>query len=213
MCSPRMRVITILTVSTKEGSVSTNRGERWRCFGESYIHGCDGLWHGVLLSSDHFPSVQSPRSQTGLRCACTGCPNHGRSAHHRLSIQMADALQLALTAASPLWRGYIADVDCRWNVIAGSVDDRTEEERGLKVWCGDLQPDQLLMVPQPLKSSRFVIPKSRYGSIDSYISEDPRNRPEYNDNAFPHDKGVYNRLKTHGSLYCIQGRRRGTNEF
>lgn len=41
-------------------------------------------------------------------------------------------LQLALTAASPLWRGYIADVDCRWNVIAGSVDDRTEEERGLK---------------------------------------------------------------------------------
>lgn len=42
-------------------------------------------------------------------------------------------MQLALTAASPLWRGYIADVDCRWNVIAGSVDDRTEEERGLKV--------------------------------------------------------------------------------
>lgn len=42
-------------------------------------------------------------------------------------------LQLALTAASPVWRGYLADVDCRWNVIAGSVDDRTEEERGLKV--------------------------------------------------------------------------------
>lgn len=41
--------------------------------------------------------------------------------------------QLALTAASPVWRGYLADVDCRWNVIAGSVDDRTEEERGLKV--------------------------------------------------------------------------------
>lgn len=41
--------------------------------------------------------------------------------------------QLAITAASPLWRGYIADVDCRWDVVAGSVDDRTEEERGLKV--------------------------------------------------------------------------------
>jgi glutamate--cysteine ligase catalytic subunit len=53
-------------------------------------------------------------------------------------IQGAHSLQLALTAASPLWRGYIADVDCRWNVIAGSVDDRTEEERGLKVCCGDL---------------------------------------------------------------------------
>jgi len=42
-------------------------------------------------------------------------------------------LQLALTAASPVWRGFLADVDCRWNVIAGSVDDRTEEERGLQV--------------------------------------------------------------------------------
>ena len=135
-----MRVITILTVPTKESSVSTDRGKRWRCFGESHIHGCDGLWYGVLLSSDHFPSVQHPGSQTCLRCTCTGCPNHGRFVHCRLSTQKADAFQLALTAASPLWRGYIADVDCRWNVIAGSVDDRTEEERGLKVWCGDLQP-------------------------------------------------------------------------
>jgi len=71
--------------------------------------------------------------------------------------------------------------------------------------------EQLLMVPQPLKNSRFVIPKSRYGSINSYISEDPRNRPEYNDNPFPHDKDVYNRLKTHGSLYYIHGSRRYTN--
>jgi len=53
---------------------------------------------------------------------------HQRPFTHSLII-----LQLALTAASPVWRGYLADVDCRWNVIAGSVDDRTEEERGLKV--------------------------------------------------------------------------------
>lgn len=42
-------------------------------------------------------------------------------------------IQLALTAASPIWRGYLSDVDCRWNVIAGSVDDRTTEERGRSV--------------------------------------------------------------------------------
>lgn len=94
----------------------------------------------MLLSSDHIPSVQYPRSQAGLRCACTGRPNYGWSADCHSPIQGADALQLALTAASPFWRGYIADVDCRWNVIAGSVDDRTQEERGLKVWHGDLQP-------------------------------------------------------------------------
>lgn len=72
---------------------------------------------------------------------------------------------LALTAASPAWRGYLSDQDCRWNVIAGSVDDRTEEERGLK----------------PLEHNRYVIPKSRYDSIDCYISRRPEFRDEYND--------------------------------
>ncbi|KIL62572.1 hypothetical protein M378DRAFT_12774 [Amanita muscaria Koide BX008] len=89
---------------------------------------------------------------------------------------------LALTAASPLWRGYLADVDCRWNVIAGSVDDRTEEERGLK----------------PLKDNRFRIPKSRYDSVDLYISNDWMNRPEYNDTYAPYDEAILNRLKENG---------------
>ena len=40
---------------------------------------------------------------------------------------------MALTAAAPIYRGYLSDVDCRWNVIAGSVDDRTKEEYGLEV--------------------------------------------------------------------------------
>ncbi|KAG7098839.1 hypothetical protein E1B28_000743 [Marasmius oreades] len=89
---------------------------------------------------------------------------------------------LALTAASPIWRGYLADVDCRWNVIAGSVDDRTEEERGLK----------------PLVNDRYKIPKSRYDSVDLYISQSWMNRPEYNDNHLPIDEGIYDRLKAHG---------------
>jgi hypothetical protein len=40
---------------------------------------------------------------------------------------------LALSASSPIYRGYLSDIDCRWKVISMSVDDRTEEERGLKV--------------------------------------------------------------------------------
>ncbi|KAF8973058.1 glutamate-cysteine ligase catalytic subunit [Flammula alnicola] len=89
---------------------------------------------------------------------------------------------LALTAASPIWRGYLADVDCRWNVIAGSVDDRTKEERGLV----------------PLNEDRFIIPKSRYDSVDLYISNDWINRPEYNDNPLPYDQDIYDRLREHG---------------
>ncbi|CAH1980037.1 unnamed protein product [Acanthoscelides obtectus] len=63
-------------------------------------------------------------------------------------------IMLAFTAASPLHRGFVTDVDCRWNIISASVDCRTEEERGLK----------------PLKNNKFVIKKSRYDSIDCYIS-------------------------------------------
>lgn len=40
---------------------------------------------------------------------------------------------LALGAAAPSFKGYLADVDCRWRVLIGAADDRTEEERGLKV--------------------------------------------------------------------------------
>uniref|UniRef100_A0A8C7TE74 Glutamate--cysteine ligase n=1 Tax=Oncorhynchus mykiss TaxID=8022 RepID=A0A8C7TE74_ONCMY len=61
---------------------------------------------------------------------------------------------MALSAASPFYRGYVSDIDCRWGVISASVDDRTGEERGL----------------EPLKSNKFRILKSRYDSIDSYLS-------------------------------------------
>ena len=42
-------------------------------------------------------------------------------------------LKMALSAGTPILRGYLADLDCRWSVISGSVDDRTPEERGLEV--------------------------------------------------------------------------------
>ncbi|POS85394.1 glutamate-cysteine ligase-like protein, partial [Erysiphe pulchra] len=72
---------------------------------------------------------------------------------------------LALTAATPIYKGFLADTDVRWNQISASVDDRTLEELGQK----------------PLKSNRWRIPKSRYASNSTYISDDPRLRPEYLD--------------------------------
>lgn len=56
-----------------------------------------------------------------------------------LNIKRPDSPQMALSAASPFYRGFVSDIDCRWGVISASVDDRTQEERGLKVrvamWC------------------------------------------------------------------------------
>lgn len=85
-------------------------------------------------------------------------------------------IMLALTAASPAYRGYLTDVDCRWNVISASVDCRTKEERG----------------EVPLKNDRFRIYKSRYDSIDSYLS--PAGE-KYNDVPLVLDEKLYNRLR------------------
>lgn len=122
----------------------------------------------------------------GMGCCCLQvtfqCCNIDQSRRMYDALIPIGPIMLALTAASPLWRGYIADVDCRWNVIAGSVDDRTEEERGLK----------------PLEENRMQIPKSRYDSVDLYISEGWMNRPEYNDNPLPIDEALYDRMRKHG---------------
>lgn len=39
-------------------------------------------------------------------------------------------IMLALTAAAPIFKGFLAEQDVRWNVISGAVDDRTAEELG-----------------------------------------------------------------------------------
>lgn len=65
-------------------------------------------------------------------------------------------IMLALSAASPIFRGVLADVDTRWAVIGASVDCRTRQESG----------------QEPLTTDRFVIPKSRYASVSSYLTSD-----------------------------------------
>lgn len=63
---------------------------------------------------------------------------------------------MALTAATPAFRGYLVDTDCRWNIIKETTDCRTDGERG----------------EAPLKKNEQKIPRSRYDSIDSYMSPD-----------------------------------------
>ncbi|XP_068867528.1 glutamate--cysteine ligase catalytic subunit isoform X1 [Aphelocoma coerulescens] len=86
---------------------------------------------------------------------------------------------MALSAASPFYRGFVSDIDCRWGVISASVDDRTREERGL----------------EPLKNNHYRISKSRYDSIDSYLSECGE---KYNDIDLTIDKDIYEHLIKEG---------------
>ena len=74
-------------------------------------------------------------------------------------------------------------LNCRWSVISDSVDDRTAEERGIV----------------PLKNDRFRIHKSRYDSVDSYLSPEGR---KYNDIPLVYDKKILERL-VEGMSLCL----------
>lgn len=63
---------------------------------------------------------------------------------------------MALAAGAPAFRGYLVDTDCRWNIIKDLTDCRTDGERG----------------EASLKENEVRMPKSRYDSIDSYMSPD-----------------------------------------
>lgn len=88
-------------------------------------------------------------------------------------------IMMALSAGSPIFRGFLADVDCRWNTISAAVDCRTEEERGQK----------------PLKNNKRTIRKSRYDSIDSYLSCEGH---KYNDVDLEVDEAILKTLQDAG---------------
>lgn len=132
----------------------------------------------------------------GMGCCCLQLTfqatniNEARNLYDQLA-PMAP-IMLALTAASPAYRGYLSDQDTRWNVIAGSVDDRTPYERGLQPAPSDYTTD----------NSDVCIPKSRYDSIDSYLAiNDPllsANESHYNDTKLVVNTKILKRLKEAG---------------
>ncbi|KAL4954342.1 glutamate-cysteine ligase-domain-containing protein [Aspergillus filifer] len=104
----------------------------------------------------------------------------GRKLYDQLS--PLGPILLALTAATPIYKGFLVDTDVRWNQIGNAVDDRTKEE------LGEL----------PLKNDRWRIPKSRYASNSTYISQDPRLRQEYLDPDLIVDTEIKSHLMSNG---------------
>ncbi|BDD61032.1 Zn finger-containing GTPase- Activating Protein for ARF [Monascus purpureus] len=104
----------------------------------------------------------------------------GRKLYDQLS--PLGPILLALTAATPIYKGFLVDTDVRWNQISRAVDDRTREELG----------------EVPLKEDRWRIPKSRYASNSTYISQDPRLRKEYLDPDLVVDEEIKKRLTDEG---------------
>lgn len=125
--------------------------------------------------------------------------NEGRKMYDQLS--PIGPILLALTAATPIYKGFLADTDVRWNQISAAVDDRTPEELGEKVRPSvdiDKKTPRLILILQPLKNDRWRIPKSRYAANSTYISDDPRLRKEYLDPNLIIDPDVKQQLMNGG---------------
>eukprot|EP01095_Lingulamoeba_sp_RSL-Kostka_P014851 TRINITY_DN6631_c0_g1_i1.p1 TRINITY_DN6631_c0_g1~~TRINITY_DN6631_c0_g1_i1.p1 ORF type:complete len:389 (+),score=127.28 TRINITY_DN6631_c0_g1_i1:3-1169(+) len=123
----------------------------------------------------------------GMGCCCLQTTfqccniNEARLFYDHLAVLCP--IMLSLTAAAPIFRGYLVDTDVRWNVISSSVDDRTDEERGKK----------------PLENDKFVINKSRYASASLYINPNEEELLEdYNDLDVAYDQSIFETLKNEG---------------
>lgn len=148
----------------------------------------------------------------GMGCCCLQVTFQARDLSESRALydglQVISPLMLALTANAPIWRGQLADTDTRWEVISASVDCRTPAEKGL------------LPVPTTTASSSAAAPpswtshpdasgaagsggqrriyKSRYSSIDCFISESPRLKEGYNDLPLPVDEEALTMLTAGG---------------
>ncbi|KAI1614936.1 glutamate-cysteine ligase-domain-containing protein [Exophiala viscosa] len=85
---------------------------------------------------------------------------------------------MALSAATPFFRGLLTDWDLRWNQAASAIEDRTLQE---------LQPG--------VKRSHT---RPRWSSTPMFISSDPRMRAEYNSNNVEFDTSIKERLEEAG---------------
>lgn len=75
-------------------------------------------------------------------------------------------IMMALTAATPIFKGRLAAIDARWTVIAQSVDDRTPAERGLIEDPAELDANASEQMAGNGVRRLF---KSRYDSISTFI--------------------------------------------
>eukprot|EP01059_Diplonema_ambulator_P022378 TRINITY_DN37667_c0_g1_i1.p1 TRINITY_DN37667_c0_g1~~TRINITY_DN37667_c0_g1_i1.p1 ORF type:complete len:710 (+),score=211.80 TRINITY_DN37667_c0_g1_i1:64-2193(+) len=122
------------------------------------------------------PSIYMDCMAFGMGCNCLQTTFQAReldqARHVYDQLAVLCPIMLAISAATPIHKGLLSEIDVRWMVISESVDDRTDEE-----------------VPR--------IMKSRYDSVSTYISTRPADNyfAKMNDINLCVDEGVYKRLR------------------
>lgn len=132
------------------------------------------------LKTEVKKSILLDSSIFGPGCCCLQVTIQGRDIEESryLYDQLAvlAPFMLALTAATPAIRGMLLETDTRWNILCASMDDRSSFE-----------------------ISSGTIPKSRYSSIDCFLSNRIQSKPHlYHDLPIPIHEEAYNRLISEG---------------
>lgn len=128
--------------------------------------------------------------------------NIGESRHLYDHLGVLSPILLALTAATPILKGRLADTDVRWATISAAVDDRTPQELGIAELPKDDATQQRHAKMAGNGSKR--LPKSRYEGISTYIcnhkhGEDPHSSTDkYNDVDVPYDEHSFHTLTENG---------------
>lgn len=130
----------------------------------------------------------------GMGCCCLQVTFQGRdlkeSRYLYDQLSVLCPIFLSLSAGSPIFKGFLANTDVRWNVISQSVDCRTPKERGL-----------VGLDTQNKQRGRMRIRKSRYSSVNLYISDSPllKNKIQfYNDLETEMNQETYDTLINNG---------------
>ncbi|CAI5725753.1 unnamed protein product [Hyaloperonospora brassicae] len=128
--------------------------------------------------------------------------NVGESRHLYDHLGVLSPILLALTAATPILKGRLADTDVRWATISAAVDDRTPQELGEAPPPTD--PETVAKYAKMAGNGVKRLPKSRYEGISAFIcnhkqGEDPHTSTDkYNDVEIPYDEGSYKTLMDAG---------------
>jgi glutamate--cysteine ligase catalytic subunit len=150
----------------------------------------------TVEEADNLPYVYADAMAFGMGCCSLQTTFQAKdlaeSRHLYDHLAALTPVMLALTAATPILRGWLMDEDCRWDIVSESVDDRTRAERGV--------------ADSPKADARMAgggvrhLPKSRFGPIDCYMCncKNGTNKEsrvaEYNDVPLVYDQEHFDRL-------------------
>ena len=156
-----------------------------------------------IEEADKLPFVYADAMAFGMGCCSLQTTFQAKdlaeSRHLYDHLAALTPVMLALTAATPILRGWLMDEDCRWDIVSESVDDRTRAERG-----GTNSSEESRGDPRMAGSGQRPLAKSRFGPIDCYMCncKNGENREsrvaEYNDIPLVYDEEHFDRLTKSG---------------